>query len=111
VAQEQGVEERGNSTSGSGLEPRRRPGPGAGKSLEASTSTRNLAANAGVPDRSDCFHVSIAWTLQDPGGGGDSSDLTQIPGAYMDISFDVVKVKIGNAVHDVPLGKSAATST
>jgi U6 snRNA phosphodiesterase len=72
--------------------------------------------HAAVEDRSHYFHISIAWMLQDPGrrgdaaaatAGTDDNDLTQIEKQnVMEVPFDAVKVKIGNAVHDIPLAKA-----
>lgn len=80
----------------------------------AAAATRKGAANANKADRSECFHISIAWTLEDPEGEGSdretTSDLSSLPGNDMEISFDVVKVKIGNVVHDIPLINSAAAA-
>ena len=91
------------------------PRAGSGKKRRALVAKANRAATAAVPDRSDCFHVSIAWTLQDRGGsrnGGRSDmDLANLDRKCMEITFDVVKVKLGNVVHDIPLAHSAAAVT
>lgn len=79
------------------------------KSRKDAATAREDAANAGLPDRSDCFHFSIAWTLQDPRRGGSDEnmvELTELTSKDMEISFDVVKVKIGNVVHVIPLARS-----
>jgi len=81
--------------------------------MEKSIEQRQLssAAMLATPqDRSDSFHISIAWTLEDP--GAVYADLLQSPevdrflkkevGA-MKVRFDGVKVKIGNTVSVVPL--------
>ncbi|KAF7506979.1 hypothetical protein GJ744_011110 [Endocarpon pusillum] len=47
------------------------PRAGSGKKRRASVAKATRAATAAVPDRSDCFHISIAWTLQDRGGTGN----------------------------------------
>jgi hypothetical protein len=59
------------------------------------------------PDRSDFFHVSIAWNLKEPDASWislvqniDVSKHIQSPQA----AFDAVKVKIGNTVHIISLG-------
>lgn len=53
-------------------------------------------------DRESCFHISIAWTLETPGEPKQS-----MKGAAekleTNILFDIVKVKMGNTVHDIPL--------
>ncbi|ERF72264.1 hypothetical protein EPUS_02151 [Endocarpon pusillum Z07020] len=88
------------------------PRAGSGKKRRASVAKAIRAATAAVPDRSGCFHISIAWTLQDRGGTGNggSSGMgrTNLDRKGMEITFDVVKVKLGNVVHDIPLAQSAA---
>lgn len=61
------------------------------------------------PQPQDCsqyFHVSIAWNLAEPDAKWaalvqniDISKYIESPGA----TFDAVKVRIGNAVHNIPL--------
>jgi U6 snRNA phosphodiesterase len=89
-------------------------GPGESRKKEA--VRKDGGANVDEPDRSDCFHISIAWTLEDPGGRGEdaiggSSELTDLAKNNIKIHLDVVKVKIGNVVHDVPLAQSATAAT
>ncbi|CAI6280630.1 unnamed protein product [Periconia digitata] len=58
-------------------------------------------------DRTENFHVSVAWNLAEP-----DADLIQLVEdldvskyvATLQPAFDAVKVKIGNSVHDVNLG-------
>ena len=71
-----------------------------------------------VKDRVDCtgcFHVSIAWSLdslsqEDEDGSGqatsESFKLTRDV-ADMEVGFDAVKVKIGNAVTSLSLASEA----
>lgn len=91
------------------------PRAGSGKKRRASVAKAIRAANAEVPDRSDCFHISVAWTLQDPGGtgnGGSSGmDRANLDRKGMEITFHAVKVKLGNLVHEIPLAQSAAAVT
>jgi hypothetical protein len=61
-------------------------------------------------DRSDRFHVSIAWNLEEP----DPEHVSQIRAIEVSgfvgppvASFDVVKARIGNVVHNIDLKKSA----
>ena len=63
-------------------------------------------------DCSEAFHVSIAWSLEAP--GEDMVDpmehrevavLMEKTIGKIPVEFDVVKVKIGNAVHAVDLAK------
>ncbi len=62
---------------------------------------------SGEFDRSEAFHISIAWTLEEPpqieDGGGQSDD----GGGEPDLSVEVkdVKVKCGNFVMSIPLKK------
>jgi hypothetical protein len=62
------------------------------------------------PDRSDCFHFSLAWSLTAP--DDDSEGLLEsvwtspeaAPAREMRVRFDRVLVKIGNAIHTIDLG-------
>jgi len=63
-------------------------------------------------DSSDCFHVSIAWNLEEP----DPEHVSKIRALDVNefirpsvASFDVVKARIGNIVHNIDLRKSART--
>lgn len=86
-------------------------GAGARKRSRKPTSAAGGAtANVEYSDRSECFHISIAWVLRDPGverGDGVSGSVTieHEDLMAMAIRFDVVKVKMGNVVHDIPLGR------
>lgn len=61
-------------------------------------------------DRSDRFHVSIAWNIEEPDPEHVSRirafDVTEFIGPPV-ASFDMVKARIGNVVHSIDLGKSA----
>lgn len=57
-------------------------------------------------DRSNTFHVSLAWSLEPPpaelrelSGVEDISYLMKQDVSQMSVKFDVVKVKVGNAIH------------
>lgn len=59
--------------------------------------------------RSDRFHVSIAWTLEEPTPEHISKIRTLDVAAFVRppvASFDAVKVRIGNIVHNIDLKKS-----
>ncbi|KAF2806798.1 uncharacterized protein BDZ99DRAFT_448347 [Mytilinidion resinicola] len=67
--------------------------------------------------RSEAFHISIAWTLEDP--GTVYTELLQSPDVEaflekevraMQVRFEGVKVKIGNAVCVVPLARKVDDS-
>ncbi|OJD29253.1 u6 snrna phosphodiesterase [Diplodia corticola] len=60
----------------------------------------------GKNDRSNAFHVSLAWSLEPPpaelqefSGVEDIAALMNQDVGQMNVRFDVVKVKVGNAVH------------
>lgn len=82
----------------------------AAASAAATATTTKGASHVKTPDRSSCFHISIAWTLQDPGWPRTSisSDVSNFTKSDITIDFEVVKVKIGNVVHDIPLAGSAS---
>ncbi|KAF9633470.1 hypothetical protein BFW01_g4364 [Lasiodiplodia theobromae] len=57
-------------------------------------------------DRSNTFHVSLAWSLEPPpaelrelSGVEEISYLMKQDVSQMSVRFDVVKVKVGNAIH------------
>jgi hypothetical protein len=56
-------------------------------------------------DYSDCFHISIAWSLSGPDEGEAERvaaiDLKSLQG--LEVRFDSVKAKIGNHVESIPL--------
>ncbi|OMP87443.1 UPF0406 protein [Diplodia seriata] len=60
----------------------------------------------GKNDRSNAFHVSLAWSLEPPpdelrefSGVEEVADLMKQDVAQMSVRFDVLKVKVGNAIH------------
>jgi hypothetical protein len=61
-----------------------------------------------VIDKSDAFHISIAWTLEDP----DDRHMRRLVELIDDlpyglkVSFSHLKIKIGNAVIDLPFGQN-----
>jgi hypothetical protein len=60
------------------------------------------SASSALPDCSDSFHVSLAWSLDAALTGGDG---TLAPEELQTLSanFDCVKVKIGNSITSLPL--------
>jgi hypothetical protein len=75
--------------------------------MEASSPTVRPQSVSDSADRSENFHVSIAWNLTEPASewvslvqGMDVSSHIRSPQA----SFDVVKARVGNTVHNFDLG-------
>lgn len=60
-----------------------------------------------IPDRSSAFHISVAWTLQKPTEeAADRFSQTVLDQCQqLEIKFDCIKLKIGNTVLDIFLGK------
>ena len=60
-----------------------------------------------ICDHSDAFHISIAWALQEPrkdaSAGVNQTALD--PTQPLKVDFDMLKVRIGNTVNDIPLTK------
>lgn len=58
-------------------------------------------------DRSDAFHISIAWTLEEPDrqARAQLADLDRSHLQQLEVSFSLVKLKIGNVVNDISLTK------
>lgn len=56
-------------------------------------------------DYSDCFHISLAWSLTEPSAEGKTRTMDVDLGAVrqIEIPFDCVKAKIGNVVSSLPL--------
>lgn len=70
---------------------------------EAGTQANNKDQE--IPDRSNAFHISIAWTLQRPTEEGTDS-LSQYAVDHcrrLEIKFDRLKLKIGNTVLEILL--------
>ncbi|KAF2281195.1 uncharacterized protein EI97DRAFT_367191 [Westerdykella ornata] len=80
----------------------------------SSTTKPNGSKEASVPmstDRSEYFHISIAWNLVEPAPEYVElvrdiaiAETVQVP----PISFTAVKARIGNTVHNIRLGKAAS---
>jgi hypothetical protein len=59
-------------------------------------------------DKSNAFHISVAWTLELPidqaqGQKLEGLELEELRG--LEVRFDMVKLKIGSTVMDVPFTK------
>jgi hypothetical protein len=58
-------------------------------------------------DRSDHFHVSVAWNLEEPDVEMIASVLQIDVGKFIQspqVAFDSVKARVGNVVHNISLG-------
>lgn len=60
-------------------------------------------------DYSDCFHISLAWSLSEPGRSDEERvegmDLRAVK--ELSVGFDSVKAKIGNHVESIMLPASS----
>ncbi|KAJ9502382.1 poly(U)-specific 3'-to-5' RNA exonuclease [Exophiala xenobiotica] len=66
-----------------------------------------------MTDRSDAFHISIAWTLKEP-DKQTREQLLNLDKDYLKslmMSFSVLKLKMGNVVIDIPFTKCREIST
>lgn len=76
-------------------------------------------SNSKDGDRSDRFHISLAWTLEAPSAEyidplSDPQIARFVQESITDslsVKFDVVKVKIGNAVHSLKLNTKAVVES
>jgi hypothetical protein len=75
-------------------------GPGPNQAENVSNSLESTAV-----DYSHCFHISIAWCLNEPSPQDKQrvADVDLRPLDTLKISFSSVKVKIGNTILNVPL--------
>ena len=76
------------------------------------SSTKSDRSGSIMPDRTENFHISIAWNLIEP--APDWIELVkQLPiGTTVDpasISFDAVKARVGNVVHNIQLSTRATS--
>jgi len=70
------------------------------------SANKNKRPERKAEDSSSAFHISIAWTLQEPSEDERATVQSVIlPSelAEKDIRFDTVKLKIGNVVNDITL--------
>lgn len=60
-------------------------------------------------DKDDYFHISVAWTLDEPSAEAKQAVQQAMPIRLeqTEVSFTTVKLKIGNVVHDVALPAAA----
>jgi hypothetical protein len=62
--------------------------------------------------RSDAFHISIAWQLLEPGAKQkvllDHANVAEL--GKRSLQFEVVKLKMGNVVKDIPLLKTSTAA-
>jgi U6 snRNA phosphodiesterase len=66
---------------------------------------------ATVPaDRTGNFHFSLAWQLEEPSKASIESADALEPVKRLNISCGLVKIKIGNTIHDIPLPDGALTA-
>lgn len=77
-----------------------------GKALSREHQRRRAAQDTEeLKDYSDCFHVSIAWSLSEPSTFAQEAiskiDLWKLK--ELKVRFDCVKAKIGNNVTSIPL--------
>jgi len=64
-----------------------------------------------VTDKSDAFHISIAWTLEEPDARARGKLIDQMDDQLqgLKVSFSLLKLKIGNTVIDIPLAQHRET--
>ena len=70
-----------------------------------------LHSNTG-DDLSSCFHISIAWTLDEPSASMQQSleDLVGDEHFHLKLDVDAIKTKIGNAVTNTQLAIKQSSS-
>ncbi|KAI2786063.1 hypothetical protein POX_h09829 [Penicillium oxalicum] len=76
------------------------------KRAEARHNRKQRSSDSGpIEDYSNCFHISIAWSLTEPSGIEKERLANLDLGAVKDVKvkFDCVKIKIGNYVENVEL--------
>lgn len=76
-------------------------------SLEEQKISKTVTRN-----RSDAFHISIAWQLSEPGAKKravlDHPNVAEL--GKRSLQFEVVKLKMGNVVKDIPLLKRSTAA-
>lgn len=77
------------------------------KASHSSRTSSHRQSDEGSSDYSDCFHISLAWSLLEPNHKEcervEATDLKALRG--LRVRFDSVKAKIGNHVESIPLPK------
>lgn len=77
------------------------------------TEARRRYRDYDVLDRGDCFHFSIAWTLESPSqfgnereSGGVNIQANSLKGMLnMEAAINAVKLKVGNSITSLPLSQ------
>jgi hypothetical protein len=79
-----------------------------GKRLKQLEPELEPAMTLEIPDCSDSFHISLAWSLKKPSNITINQAVTTDELKPLTVLFDSVKVKIGNTLTSVPLLSKAA---
>jgi hypothetical protein len=74
-----------------------------GKQQKQQETALEPTASQDIPDCSDSFHVSLAWSLSNPLENGYNQTMTTDELKRLSVLFDSVKVKIGNILTSIPL--------
>ncbi len=66
-----------------------------------------------VADKSDTFHISVAWTLEEPDDRARRRLIDVVDGQLrgLQVSFSLLKLKIGSTVIDLPLAQNQQVGT
>ena len=75
--------------------------------METNSPTARPQSVPDSADRSENFHVSIAWNLTEPAAEWVSLVQSMDIGSHIrspQASFDAVKARVGNTVHNFDLG-------
>jgi len=81
------------------------------KNKKQKITQRNVIAEyLEIPNCSDSFHVSLAWSLSHP-----AAKATDVKRAHEEVKdlrtvFDIVKVKVGNTISSIPLSNKTVES-
>lgn len=80
--------------------------------LRAEDETKLSTKSSSIPDCSDFFHISLAWSLSPQQLNEETFSSNAAKDVLDDLStnFDVAKVKIGNAITSVPLSTKTSES-
>lgn len=73
-------------------------------SVDASQIQLKTKTQQTMIDRTDAFHISVAWNLDEPGDHAPQSLADSIGDQLqsLKVSFSVLKLKIGNVITDMP---------
>lgn len=86
-------------------EPPQGPGAEQAPGLSGRSAHKQTGTQPQMADYSDCFHISLAWSLTAP-SSEDRDQVARIDLRRMSdlrISFDCVKAKLGNQITSIPL--------